>query len=185
MKIYTRSGDDGRTRLASGEAVNKHDLRVELYGLVDELNSAIGLGVSDLEATGESLQMGKALQIEQSLLFELGAELAGYRKIEAAILPEDIERLEKQIDQWSENLADLRQFILPGGTRAAAGLHLSRTICRRLERQLTRSKSEGLEISAIIIIYINRLSDYLFVAARTANRLGGQTDIPWQSARKS
>jgi len=185
MKIYTRSGDEGRTRLASGESVFKHDRRVELYGVVDELNSAIGLGGADLPDQGESLALRNALQTEQSLLFELGAELAGYKKMEAAILATDIERLEKQIDLWSEALPELRQFILPGGTRAAATLHLARTICRRLERQLTRSMDEGMEIAPLTIVYVNRLSDYLFVAARTANRLAGEADIPWQSARKS
>jgi len=180
-KIYTRTGDDGTTGLFGGERVAKDHLRIEAYGTVDELNSILGF-VRTALTTGTDID--DVVLSLQSDLFVLGADLATPKdqKIKAAIpriTHEQIERLEKCIDQFNIVLPDLKRFILPGGSEASARLHLARTVSRRAERILvTLSGKEN--IGSHDIVFLNRLSDLLFVLARAANAAAGIPDVEWQ-----
>jgi cob(I)alamin adenosyltransferase len=176
MKIYTRTGDRGQTSLFGGTRVAKNDPRIESYGTVDELNSFLGVAraawpASLIDATLHGAQMD---------LFEIGAHLAspGTSRF-AGVGAERIEQLERGIDAMEAELAPLKTFILPGGTPAAAHLHVARTICRRAERLVVALQDESPETQSTIA-YLNRLSDYLFVAARFANHAHGVADVPWQ-----
>lgn len=183
FKIYTKTGDKGDTSLANGKRVPKSDKLVEMYGTSDELNSAIGMAVSFFPV---EISTDEILGV-QSLLFELGSELAGFRKEnieESIILEADIEILEKSIDKMQEELPALKNFILPGGTPAASFLHLARTICRRLERLMVEHKYSGEEVFEKSLKFVNRLSDYLFVLARYLNYKEGKEDLPWKSRAK-
>lgn len=180
MKIYTKTGDDGTTGLFNGMRVSKYDLRVESYGTVDELNSIIGLARTACKHN----DLSESLMKISNLLFNLGSDLATPLKPEpkfpALRLPESsIEFLEKLIDEYTEKLPPLRNFILPGGTIAAAYLHHARTVCRRAERLVVRL-SQTEELGNTVLIFINRLSDYLFTAARYENFLSGENDKEWQ-----
>ncbi len=202
MKIYTKTGDDGSTGLVTGERVPKHDVRVELYGTADELNSVLGCAISELvggaddrarthkagapiaPVDSELLEEVVAdLVAQQHLLFELGSELAGFVVApgESAVLGEDISFLEARIDRYTARLPVMRSFILPGGTRAASWLHLSRTVCRRLERMLSQATAASAALHPNLLVYLNRLSDFLFVVARVANQAAGLDDRPWTS----
>jgi cob(I)alamin adenosyltransferase len=183
MKIYTKTGDRGDTGLFGGARISKASLRVEAYGEVDELNSVIGLVRTEpLDASMSSL-----LQVVQSQLFNLGAELASAPDSKVAlgiplISEQEINALESAIDAAETELAPLKTFVLPGGSRAAATLHLARTVCRRAERKVVLlSQSEG--VRADCIRFLNRLSDALFVYARLANHRKGVADVPWVSGR--
>ena len=176
-RIYTRTGDKGDTALGSGKRVPKHDLRIEAYGTVDEANACVG--VARLSTTGELDQM---LARVQNDLFDLGADLCvpedGGEIAAKALRISDaqVERLEREIDAMNEKLQPLRSFVLPGGTPAAANLHVARTVCRRAERVIVKlAESEAL--SSATVKYANRLSDFLFVAARFANLSTG--DVLW------
>ena len=183
-RIYTRTGDKGETALGSGERVSKAHLRIQAYGTVDETNATLGL-VRLHTSTPELQQLDTMLARIQNELFDLGADLCvpdtgkelGYEPLR--ILPKQCERLETEIDDLNGELAALRSFVLPGGHPAAAHLHLSRTVCRRAERlivELAAHQGEHVNVSAIA--YINRLSDFFFVASRWANaRFTG--DILW------
>lgn len=176
-RIYTRGGDKGETSLVDGTRVKKHALRVEAYGTVDEANAVIG--VARLHAEGEIDAMLARIQHD---LFDLGADLATPqtgRKAEGALRigASQVERLEREIDAMNERLAPLRSFVLPGGTKAAAHLHLARTVVRRAERVAT-ALSEEAEINQEALKYLNRLSDLLFVLARRANG-DGAADVLW------
>jgi cob(I)alamin adenosyltransferase len=179
-KIYTRAGDGGKTRLATGEPVDKWSLRVEAYGAVDETNSA--LGVARLHAAGDAT-LDPILSRIQNDLFDLGADLATPErdaplKFEPLrIVPAQVERLEHEIDALNETMAPLTSFVLPGGTPAAASLHLARAICRRAERLIAKLSMEE-KVSPAALHYANRLSDLLFVAARWANAKGAE-DVLW------
>jgi cob(I)alamin adenosyltransferase len=180
MKIYTRTGDDGTTGLIGGSRVPKSDAAIECYGTVDELNAAIGLAIAVADSDAAI-----ALRQVQSELFAIGAHLAtpaGHTKsaTRPSVDGEWITRLEREIDAAQSALSPLRNFILPGGTEFAARLHLARTVCRRAERLIVRL-AEAQPVSPVILTYINRLSDWLFVQARRANRLANQPDIPWIS----
>ncbi len=181
MKIYTKTGDDGSTGLFGGPRVRKDDPRIEAYGDVDELNASLGWARSrELpEAIDELLH-----QIQNDL-FTAGAQLATpdpEKQLAAAIGLDDIEALENAIDHFDANLPPLKNFILPGGTSAAAALHAARTICRRAERRIiTLAQTDGTTISPDLIVYINRLSDLLFVLARSANFTAGVEDVPWKA----
>lgn len=179
MKIYTRTGDLGETGLLAGPRVGKDIARIETYGTVDELNAAIGVvRAEDLPASIDRL-----LDRVQHELFEVGAELATPDPVSRGLRTigrPQIAALEAEIDSYEARLAPLKAFILPGGTRAAAALHLARTICRRAERRLvTLIREAGPEISLDLLAYLNRLSDLLFVLARAANADAGRPDVPW------
>ena len=181
-KIYTRTGDKGMTALVSGPRRLKHDLRVEAYGTVDETNSAIG--VARLH-TGGMEKLDAMLFRIQNDLFDLGADLATPETDEPPayeplrIVESQVTRLENEIDDLNATLEPLTSFVLPGGNAAAANLHLARTICRRAERLMVElSVTEAEIVSPAAIKYANRLSDFLFVAARFAND-AGKADILW------
>ncbi len=180
-RIYTRTGDDGSTRLASGQPISKTDLRVEAYGAVDELNSV--LGVARLE-TRDDAAFDAMLGRIQNELFDLGADLSTPLdpppKWEALrIVASQVDRLEAEIDAMNERQQPLNSFILPGGSALAAHLHVARTVCRRAEREAIRLKETGETINADALRYLNRLSDHLFVASRRANA-DGQDDVLWK-----
>ena len=181
-KIYTRTGDDGTTALGTGDRVAKYDLRVEAYGTVDETNATIGLARVHTGTSNPALDA--MLMRIQNDLFDLGADLCfpdEMKKGEAAlrVSAAQIERLEAEIDEMNGELDSLRSFVLPGGSPAAAYLHLARTVCRRAERLVAALASRADEpVSAEAIGYINRLSDFLFVAARYANDKGA-SDVLW------
>jgi cob(I)alamin adenosyltransferase len=177
MRIYTRKGDTGETALIGGQRVPKDDLRVDAYGTIDELNAALGLARCFLPYD----DLNALLHQIQSQLFDIGAELASppERATQFASLREaDVQALEAAIDQLETELEPLRQFILPGGTQAAAALHLARTVCRRAERRVV-TLSHHSPVSNIILQYLNRLSDLLFVMARVANHRAAVPDTPW------
>lgn len=179
-KIYTRTGDGGKTRLATGEPLDKWDPRVTAYGSVDELNATMGVAVLHADE-------GMALKLRriQNDLFDLGADLAtpdrgkplGWDPLRIA--PAQTERLEAEIDEMNAHIEPLDSFVLPGGSALAAHLHVARTICRRAERDMARLASlEDEIVSAAALTFINRLSDWLFVAARAANS-NGAADVKW------
>jgi len=182
-RIYTRTGDAGTTRLATGEPVSKASLRVDAYGAVDEANACIGLARVN---TAKDLALDAMLARIQNELFDLGADLATPARTDdptdgaLRILDSQVERLEQEIDQLNEALPPLASFILPGGTPAAAALHLARTVCRRAERVLVATVEAGEAISPPAMRYVNRLSDFLFVAARHANDRGA-SEVFWVS----
>ncbi len=183
-RIYTRTGDGGETALGNGERVPKSDVRIQAYGTIDETNSVIGIvrlhtGVSGLE------RLDQMLSRIQNELFDLGADLCvpdrgqtlGYEPLR--ILPSQSSRLETEIDLLNEELEPLRSFVLPGGHAAAAYLHLARTVCRRAERLMVElSHQPGETVSAAAIAYVNRLSDFLFVASRWVNAKAAG-DVLW------
>jgi len=172
-KIYTRSGDDGTTGLGDGNRVNKDDARVEAFGSVDELNSVVGLLL--IEALPDALHT--ALVNVQHTLFDLGGELSipGHRIVSS----DDVGAVERLIDTLNAPLAPLKEFILPGGTRAAALSHLARAVCRRAERRVA-TLARNAEVSADAVRYLNRLSDLFFVMARSINREQGVADVMWK-----
>jgi cob(I)alamin adenosyltransferase len=179
-RIYTRTGDDGTTALGSGERRAKYDLRIGAYGTVDETNAAIGIVRLHL---AESRDLDVMLGLIQNDLFDLGADLAVPEREGKAerlrMLSSQVERLERDIDALNERLSPLTSFVLPGGTPAAAYLHLARTICRRAERMMVELAAQPDEpVSDAAIQYINRLSDFLFVASRSANN-NGAGDVLW------
>jgi cob(I)alamin adenosyltransferase len=179
-RIYTRTGDDGTTALGNGERRPKHDLRVAAYGTVDETNAAIGLVRLHL---ADHRQIDAMLGLIQNDLFDLGADLAVPEREGKAerlrVVASQVDRLERDIDALNEHLAPLTSFVLPGGTPAAAHLHLARTICRRAERIMAELADRPEEkVSAAALRYMNRLSDFLFVASRAANG-NGAGDVLW------
>jgi cob(I)alamin adenosyltransferase len=181
-RIYTRTGDDGSTALGSGERRPKYDLRVAAYGTVDEVNAVIG--VARLHVAGD-LELDSMLTRIQNDLFDLGADLClpdkgkGPGGARLDVTDAQVAWLERQIDRLNGELAPLRSFILPGGSAAAAYLHLARTVCRRAERLMVELKDKpGESVTAAAIKYVNRLSDFFFVAARFTNDKGS-ADVLW------
>lgn len=189
MQIYTRTGDRGETGLFGGQRVRKDHVRVEAYGDVDELNSLLGTVCVHLEAEGQA-DVVEGLRRIQADLFTVGANLAtpapedGGRETDyIPRLPDGgIEAMERWIDAAETELEPLRSFVLPGGTPAAASLHLARTVCRRAERR-TVTLSHEAHVAPELVTYLNRLSDLLFTLARLANRRAGVPDVPWVPAR--
>jgi cob(I)alamin adenosyltransferase len=180
-KVYTRTGDDGTTGLGGGQRVGKDTLRIEAYGTVDELNSAIGVAL----ASGLNADVAGALGAIQNELFHLGSDLCVLEEDKAKMpVPRIEERhvvaLETLMDRLSEELAPLENFILPGGTAGAAHLHVARTVCRRAER-LVVALSRQEAVGAWTVRYLNRLSDALFVMARHENKRRGVSDVLWDS----
>ena len=177
-KIYTKTGDQGTTGLGNGTRILKDSERVESYGAIDELNSFIGL----LIATGVPGELAASLRGIQHTLFDLGGELSVPGR--QVIREECVTELEVLLDSLNERLEPLRDFILPGGTQAAAVCHLARTVCRRAERRLvTLTQLDA--VNPASLKYLNRLSDLLFVIARTINRQAGEQDVLWQHSRPS
>jgi cob(I)alamin adenosyltransferase len=181
MKIYTKTGDNGETSLFGGRRVWKDDLRITAYGSVDELNALLGAAVIEIN-NQELIEIIKSIQDE---LFTIGADLAtpfdkeNKRSVIPRVDASFSRKLEMLIDRFDSQLPDLKNFILPGGSRGSSFLHLARTVCRRAEREIVAlSKNE--EINSEVEIYLNRLSDLLFVAARFENKSSGVDDIPWQ-----
>ncbi len=184
-RIYTRTGDGGQTRLAGGQSISKTHARIEAYGTVDELNAFIGL---TLEAASGVPELNPRLVRIQNELFDLGAQLA--------VLPEDrrpntpvigtehIQQLEKEIDEMNRDLTPLKSFVLPGGSELLARLHIARTVCRRAERAVVRL-GELEVLDGTEIPYLNRLSDWLFVAARFAAHHTGMAERLWEAGAGS
>lgn len=178
-RIYTRKGDDGSTALVTGERLSKSHLRVEAYGTVDETNSVLGL--ARLHTTGD---LDAVLARIQNELFDLGADLATPPGVELKweplrIIAAQVTRLEEDIDRLNADLEPLRSFVLPGGSAAAAHLHLARTVSRRAERLMVAlDQAEAGGVSREAIAYVNRLSDFFFVAARWVND-HGRSDVTW------
>ena len=182
LKIYTKTGDAGSTSLIGGTKVPKSHLRIESYGTVDELNSYIGL-CNDLITDAASRLLLKEIQ---DRLFTIGSSLAcDPDKVPQMKIPdlkeEDILLLEKEIDRMNESLPEMRSFILPGGNAAISTLHITRCVCRRAERICVHMQEEKLFVEPLVIVYLNRLSDYLFVLARYIAYLAGVEEIPWRA----
>ena len=193
MPIYTKTGDDGDTALFGGGRVPKNDRRVEAYGAVDELNSFVGLALAsvthadadaDCDADADT-GIRRGLLLIQNDLFALGANLATPEGDDSRPRPQTpevpvarVEEMEEWIDQATQELPELRQFVLPGGTEAAARLHVCRSVCRRAERAVVALGREE-RLDPGIVPYLNRLSDLLFVWARLENLRAGQADVPW------
>ncbi len=181
-KIYTRTGDDGTTALGSGRRVAKYDLRVETYGTLDETNAAIG--IARLHTREGDKALDAMLARIQNDLFDLGADLCFPDETKdargrLAVTDAQVERLEREIDELNAALEPLRSFVLPGGTPASSYLHLARTISRRAERLMVALAARpGERVGAPLLRYVNRLSDFLFVAARYANDKG-RSDVTW------
>ena len=183
MRIYTRRGDSGETGIWGGERLPKDHLRIEAMGSVDECNAALGVAVAE----GVTSEVGATIVGVQSDLFVVGSDLMapGRGRAEAGLprlAREAVERLEEAIDQYEGTLPELRNFILPGGSRAGAHLHLARAVCRRAERQVTTlARSEA--VSETVPTYLNRLSDLLFVLARVTNQADQAGDVIWTGLR--
>jgi cob(I)alamin adenosyltransferase len=186
-KIYTRTGDDGTTALGTGARVPKHSRRIAAYGTVDEVNATIGVARQHLgDPAGTHADLDAILLRIQNDLFDLGADLCAPQ--EAATTPQrqrlrvsevQVRRLEEEIDRMNARLAPLRSFVLPGGSPAAAALHVARTVCRRAEREIVAlADQSGEHVGPQVLKYINRLSDLLFVASRAVNDLG-KGDVLW------
>ena len=182
-KIYTRKGDDGKTELGDGNRIEKFSTRVEAYGTVDEVNSVIGT----VTCLNINMELKTALERIQNDLFDLGADLClpesenenlAYQPLR--VRKEQVSRLESEIDSMNKSIEPIRSFVLPGGNEIAANFHLCRTICRRAERRVVKlMETEKINLEALI--YLNRLSDWFFVAARKSND-NGKDDILWKPA---
>jgi cob(I)alamin adenosyltransferase len=181
MKIYTKTGDKGKTSLIGGTKVYKSHLRIEAYGTVDELNSFVGLCLDHLKSSNISNVLAEI----QDRLFTIGSALACDPEKETKLkIPDlhesDVVLLEKEIDKMNETLPVMKSFILPGGHVTVSTLHVARTVCRRAERCCVKMEKKEMEIESRIIKYLNRLSDYLFVLARFAAHQLGSEEIPWK-----
>lgn len=188
MKIYTGTGDSGRTSLFSGERILKNDARIEAYGVVDELNAIVGALMAALPEGPQKSTVRAQLSQIQSDLFHVGAWLATTTESPSAahltpLTAEHVQRLENQVDGMQDELEELRSFILPGGHASAGWAHMARTVCRRAERRavtLTAAQSGSSDQMESVLVYLNRLSDYFFVLARYCNHLAGIEDDVWR-----
>ena len=176
-EIYTRGGDAGETSLGDGSRVSKLDGRIEAFGTVDELNAAIGVVL----AGDVPDQLRPVLARVQNELFDLGADLSVPAAVEGRLRVEQsmVDRLERDCDRFNADLPELRSFVLPGGTEAAARLQVARTVCRRAERDALRAAATQ-ELGPYVLVYLNRLSDLLFILARAANALAGAAEPLWK-----
>jgi cob(I)alamin adenosyltransferase len=177
MKIYTKSGDKGETSLVYGARVPKYSARVEAYGTCDEANSHLGLALSLLPEGEEWQELHRVFHVVQTKLFHIGAELATPegKKVGWPIQEEDVTFLEQQIDKLDADLPPLTNFVLPGGHPAAAAFHVARTVVRRAERKAVLVAQQE-QVNAVVLKYLNRLSDYLFVVARYVNQRTGKVE---------
>jgi len=176
-RIYTRGGDKGETSLGDGSRTSKLDARIEAFGTVDELNAALGVVLAgDLPDT-----LRPVLARVQNELFDVGADLSVPAGVEGRLRVDQpmVDRLEQDCDRFNADLPELRSFVLPGGTQAAARLHVARTICRRAEREVLRAAADY-ELGPQVCVYVNRLSDLLFILARAANQLAGEAEPLWK-----
>jgi cob(I)alamin adenosyltransferase len=185
-RIYTKTGDRGQTSLVGGTRVSKTDTRLEAYGTLDELNSVLGIVRAQLRTSSAppfTTAVESSLQRVQNNLFDIGSHLACEdAKLQATLPmlpPEDLAALEKSMDEWEQELPPLRSFILPGGTPLAAYAHLARTVCRRAERECVRL-AQTATVDPAHLVYLNRLSDWLFLLARQFNFQAQVEDLPWQ-----
>ena len=176
-RIYTRTGDSGETNLGDGSRVDKLDPRIEAFGTVDELSSLLGLVLS----AGVEGDLGAVLRRVQNELFDLGADLSVPPSVPDRLRVEQasVDRLEADCDRFNEHLPMLRSFVLPGGTEAAARLHVARSVCRRAEREALAA-SRRVDVSPLAIVYLNRLSDLLFILVRAANAAAGEPELLWK-----
>jgi len=197
VKIYTKTGDSGTTSLFGGKKLSKNDARVEAYGCVDELNSVLGMIIADLNYSSSASRetsfmrnspqgriVNKLLRIQKEL-FVLGTDLASPSDVKVKIPRVKkplVIRLEQEIDSWVKNLPKLRNFILPGGSKVGSQLHLARSIARRAERVIASLSSKE-KINQNALIYVNRLSDWLFVLARYVNKLENQKESIWKGRK--
>lgn len=182
MKVYTRTGDKGKTSLFSGERVYKDDLRVDAYGTLDELNSALGVALN----TCSTPRVKEILAVLQRQLFTAGADLATHRgghRQPPRISEDDWRQQEALIDELSSQLPELKRFVLPGGSPGSAQLQVARSVCRRAERLIVRLGKEDGDVNPALLIYVNRLSDLLFVMARHENVSLGLDEILWEGRR--
>lgn len=182
FKIYTKTGDKGQTSLIGGTRVSKSHIRIESYGTIDELNSYLGL-VDDLT---NNENINSWIREIQDRLFTIGSELATSSTKEVKMkLPDlhlsDIEWLESRIDEMNEQVPEMRSFVLPGGHQGASSCHIARCVCRRAERLCVTMREHGEDVSDIILKYLNRLSDFLFVLARYITHINGKAEIPWRA----
>jgi cob(I)alamin adenosyltransferase len=177
-RIYTRSGDGGETSLGDGSRVSKLDPRIRAFGAVDELNAALGGVLAEPDCPAE---FRAPLERVQNELFDLGADLSVTLAVEGRlrVTVDQVETLESECDRFNEGLPDLRSFVLPGGTEAAARLHVARTICRRAELQTLEAGQVG-QVNPTTVVYLNRLSDLLFILARAANAATGRGEPLWK-----
>ncbi|MFQ5584879.1 MAG: cob(I)yrinic acid a,c-diamide adenosyltransferase [Calditrichia bacterium] len=186
-KVYTKTGDKGMTHLAGGQSMSKTSLRIEAYGGVDELNAAMGLVSESLRGQDRLKELREKVIGIQNELFDLGSQLAvlkeDRRKNTPVLTERDVKRLEREIDTMNVELPALSSFILPGGGEVSARLHLARTICRRVERAVIRL-GETEELDGVEIPYLNRLSDWLFVAARFAASKSNTEETLWQPGKR-
>jgi cob(I)alamin adenosyltransferase len=176
-RIYTRGGDAGETSLGDGSRVSKLDSRIAAFGTTDELNSVLGVVLA-----GECpAELRAPLGLIQNELFDVGADLCVPVEIEGRLRVEQamVDRLEELCDSFNDDLPELKSFVLPGGAAAAAGLHVARTVCRRAERETLVAAREH-EINPLVAVYLNRLSDLLFILARAANALAGTDEPLWK-----
>ena len=176
-RIYTRGGDAGETSLGDGSRVSKLDPRIAAYGTVDELNSALGVVL----AADVPPELRGVLERVQNELFDLGADLSVPAEIEGRLRVEQplVDRLEEECDRFNAELPELKSFVLPGGSPTAAGLHVARTICLRAEREAIAASKEE-EIRPLVVVYLNRLSDLLFILSRTANASAEHDEPLWK-----
>ena len=176
-RIYTRGGDAGETSLGDGSRVSKLDGRIAAFGTVDELNASLGVAL----AGDVPRELRQVLARVQNELFDVGADLSVPAGVEGRLRVEQpmVDRLEQDCDRFNADLPELRSFVLPGGTECAARLHVARTICRRAERDALRAAADN-ELSPLVGVYLNRLSDLLFILARAANALGGADEPLWK-----
>lgn len=187
-RVYTRTGDAGKTRLAGGQQIDKSDNRIEAYGGVDELNSTLGLVAEALRDNGDLSGMRSQVLRIQNELFDLGSQLAvlpeDRRENTPVIRQSDIAALETEMDKMNESLPPLTSFILPGGGELSARLHLARTVCRRVERDVIRLAATA-ELDGTEIPFLNRLSDWLFIASRFAAYKTGIDETLWQPGERN
>lgn len=187
FKIYTKTGDAGETGLYGGKRVSKDHLRIEAYGTVDELNAQLGLLGSFMESSDRASLAGATILRIQSELFTLGAQLAnpdgGSSSREVPIQEGHVKQLESEIDALDADLPPLRNFILPAGSAAVTQAHVCRTVARRAERKVV-SLQHAEAVDAVLIRYLNRLSDYLFTLARALSHAGGEEERPWIAGKR-
>jgi len=184
-KVYTKGGDKGETSLVGGTRVSKGHLRLEVYGTLDELNSVLGIiraRTATFKGGSFTDQVSVRLQSVQNNLFNLGSQLACEDAAMRGKLPSAnlklVEELERDMDAWESELPPLKNFILPGGSELASYCHLARTVCRRAEREAVRLRKES-DVDDAAIVFVNRLSDWLFTLSRKFNAIGGHTDVEW------